>query len=84
MKIKSNIAVSDSGFIFNPSTGDSFSANPVGKEIFRMLQKAETEEDIRSHILKTYQIDRVNFEKDYYDFVNVLKSYKLLEENEKG
>ncbi|MBK8983807.1 MAG: PqqD family protein [Ignavibacteria bacterium] len=83
MKIKNNIAVSDSGFIFNPTTGDSFSANPVGQEIFKMLQTAATEEEITANILETYQIDKVRFEKDFYDFVNVLKKYKLLEEIEK-
>ena len=33
MKIKTNIALSDSGFLFNPSTGDSYSVNPIGQEI---------------------------------------------------
>ncbi|HAY34819.1 MAG TPA: PqqD family protein [Ignavibacteria bacterium] len=83
MKIKNNIAISDSGFIFNPATGDSFSANPVGQKIFKMLQTSATEEEITADILETYQIDKVHFEKDFYDFINVLKKYKLLEEIEK-
>ena len=35
MRLKKNIAVSDSGFVFNPTTGDSYSLNPVGKEILQ-------------------------------------------------
>ena len=42
MKISSNIAVSDSGFIFNPTTGDSFSTNVVGMEIIRILKDIES------------------------------------------
>ncbi|MBS1518302.1 MAG: PqqD family protein [Bacteroidetes bacterium] len=83
MKIKQNIAISDSGFIFNPTTGDSFSTNPIGQEIIKLLHNSKTEDEIRSFILETYQISRDHFEKDYYDFINVLKKYKLLEENEK-
>lgn len=83
MKIKNNIAISDSGFIFNPSTGDSFSTNPVGQEIIKLLHNSKTEEEIRIFIMDTYQIDKIHFEKDFYDFMNVMKKYKLLEEDEK-
>ena len=39
MKMRKNIAVSDSGFIFNPGTGDSFSTNPIGMEIISMIKE---------------------------------------------
>ena len=35
MKLKKNIATSESGFVFNPSTGDSFSLNTIGAEILK-------------------------------------------------
>ena len=38
MKIKKNVAISESGYIFNPSTGDSFTVNPIGIEIFNMIK----------------------------------------------
>ncbi|MFM2358786.1 MAG: hypothetical protein RLY16_779, partial [Bacteroidota bacterium] len=38
MQLKKNIATSDAGFIFNPSTGDSFSANPLAAEIILELK----------------------------------------------
>jgi len=41
MNIKKNIALSDSGFIFNPSTGESFSMNPIGLEIITMLKEGK-------------------------------------------
>jgi len=37
MRIRKNIAISDTGFIFNPTTGDSYSINQVGQEIGRIL-----------------------------------------------
>ena len=83
MKIKRNIAVSDSGFVFNPLTGDSFSTNPVGAEIIRMMKEYKSDFEIKNYILENYQTDNVTFEKDYYDFVNMLVNYKLTELDEK-
>ncbi|HTA27008.1 MAG TPA: PqqD family protein [Bacteroidia bacterium] len=83
MKLKKNLALSDSGFVFDPSTGDSFSTNPIGLEIIRMLKEGKTADDIKSQIIKTYMTDDVSFEKDYYDFVNMLSKHNLVEGVEK-
>ena len=79
MKIKKNIALSDSGFIFNPSTGESFSVNPIGAEILKMLKEGKEKDDIKEIILEKYQTDDATFERDYYDFVNILNHYLLTE-----
>lgn len=83
MKIKRNIALSDSGFVFDPSTGDSFSTNPIGLEIIKLLKEGKTAQEIKTAIVKTYMVDEVSFEKDYYDFVNMIDKLKLAEEDEK-
>jgi hypothetical protein len=55
MNINKNIAISDSGFIFNPSSGDSFSTNQVGLEIIRLLKEGKKKEDIiSSHELRYF------------------------------
>ncbi len=79
MKIKKNIALSDSGFIFNPSTGESFSVNPIGVEIIKMLKEGKEKDDIREVILDKYQTDEATFERDYYDFVTIINHYSLSE-----
>ena len=79
MKIRKNIALSDSGFIFNPSTGDSYSANPIGQLIIQSLQNGKTDEEISQAILDEFMIDASTVEKDLYDFKNMLKNYKLTE-----
>ena len=77
MKIKKNIALSDSGFIFNPTTGDSFSLNPIGHEILLLLQANTPEADIIKQLTDNYMIDKSTVEKDLYDFKNMLKANKL-------
>jgi len=79
MKVRKNIAISDSGFLFNPSSGDSYSVNPIGQEIIQLLQEEKSEQEIMDYILKEYMIDKNTVEKDLYDFLNMLKNYKLTE-----
>lgn len=83
MKLKKSIALSDTGFIFDPSTGDSFTVNPIGLEIIRYLKEGRAPEDIRQAIAETYETDAANVEKDYADFVNMLHKLKLTEGYEK-
>ena len=80
MKIKRNIAISDSGFVFNPSTGDSFSTNPIGLEIIRMLKEEKSSEEIKRHVLSSYMTDETTFEKDFYDFLSMLSKIQLMED----
>ena len=79
MRIKKNIAISDSGFLFNPSTGDSYSVNPVGMEIIRLLQQDKSKDAVMQAVMSAYICDEATFEKDFYDFSTMLRNYKLLE-----
>lgn len=79
MKIKKNIALSDSGFIFNPSTGESYSVNPIGVDLLKMIKDGKSEEQIKKAILEQYQVDEATFERDYNDFINMMKHYALTE-----
>ena len=83
MNIKKNIALSDTGFVFNPSNGDSFSTNPIGMEIIKMLKEGKSDSDIKAHVVKTYMTDEPTFEKDLYDFINMLTKLNLTETDEK-
>jgi hypothetical protein len=78
MKIKSNLAVNDSGFIFNPSTGDSFSTNSVGADIISLLKNGSSFEEIKKEISSKYDVDDILFEKDFHDFVSQLQDYYLV------
>lgn len=79
MKIKKNIALSDSGFVFNPSTGESFSVNPIGVEILQLLREGKNKDQIKAGIIEQYQVDDATFERDFDDFANMMKHYLLTE-----
>ena len=81
MRIKKNIALSDTGFVFNPSTGDSYTINQVGREILGFLGENKSLEEITSLMTTTYDIDPSGFEKYFFDFISMLRQFELLEES---
>jgi len=83
MQIRKNIAISETGFVFNPTTGDSYSINQVGQEILGYLGENKSPDEITSLMTRDYEIDSQSFEKYFYDFISMLKQFELLElENE--
>ncbi len=84
MKLKKNIALSDTGFVFDPSTGNSFTVNPIGLEIIGYLKEGRNAEEIKREITARYETDGPGFEKDLADFVNMLQKLKLTDGNGKA
>lgn len=82
MKISENLAISESGFLFNPTTGESFTVNPVGAEIIELLKEGKSEEEITEILLGLYEVDSKTLQKDLYDFKDILKIHQLLEQDE--
>lgn len=82
MHIKSDIAISDSGFVFVPATGESFNVNPIGAEVIQMLKENKSIEDISEQIMDKYNTDAATVEKDVGDFVAMLKQFSLIDTND--
>lgn len=79
MKIRKNIAISETGFLFNPLTGDSFSTNTVGLDVIQQLKAGKTEQEITVFITEKYAVDASEFEKDLEDFRLQLRDSQVLE-----
>ena len=82
MNVSKNIASSESGFLFNPSTGDSFSTNPIGKEIITLIKEGNSLERVVEQIHQLYAVDQDTLEKDLADFLYILKINHILKEDE--
>lgn len=82
MKLKRNIAVSESGFLFDPTNGESYSLNEQGLEILNLLKKSKSDNEITSYMTETYDIPADEFEKYYLDFMGLLRQFKLLEDEQ--
>jgi len=80
MPIKENIALSENGFVFNPSTGDSYTLNNSGKEVMIMIKEGKNVTQIADLLYEKYDIDRISLERYLEDFINDLSVYNLMEE----
>lgn len=84
MKLKSNIALSESGFIFNPNTGESFTLNPTGQQIIELIREGKEFDEISQYFLENFETEESIFEKDFEDFMHMLTSYQMLETSEEN
>ena len=76
--IKKNIATNEFGFVFNPSTGDSYSSNPIAAEIIQLMKNGHSLNEINKILLDKYEVDKMTIEKDVDEFVGLLKENNLL------
>lgn len=79
MKITQSIAISESGFVFNPSTGESFNVNNVGQRILMLLKNDISQEEISEVLINEFKSDRLTIEKDLQEFLSMLTQFQLLE-----
>ncbi|WEA03168.1 PqqD family protein [Mucilaginibacter sp. SJ] len=79
MKLKSNIATSENGFIFNPATGDSFSGNSMAAQLLEAMKSGKNEDDIKQDILSRYEVSESQLNRDWDNWMLQLKEANLLE-----
>jgi hypothetical protein len=83
MQLKKNIAISETGFLFDPTTGDSYTVNSTGLEILSLLKQNKSNEEVIRFIMDKYDVDPSSFERYYYDFISMLKHFQIIEPNAK-
>ena len=81
MKIYSNIAISECGYLFNPMNGDSFSTNPVATDIVQLLKEGKNEDEIKKFLYDKYDVEKSTLDRDIDEFMQELKDYYLLDNN---
>jgi phage gp37-like protein len=80
MKITKNLALSETGFAFNGSTGDSFILNETASFILQKIKEGLSEQEILNLLLNNYEVNPIQAEKDLHDFITQLKIFNLLED----
>jgi hypothetical protein len=78
MKLISTIAISESGFIFLPTTGETFTVNEIGSFVLSALQKGRKREEIVSDVLETWDADRPTAERGVDDFILQLRQFRMI------
>lgn len=78
MKIIKDLAISESGFVFNPISGESFTVNEIGVSIINQLKKSKNQQEIMISLKEEYKVEHNELEKDFTDFMNILKHHNLI------
>jgi hypothetical protein len=80
MKVKSSIAISETGFMFDPNSGESYTTNQVAREIIFLMKENRPEAEIRAVLMEKYDVDEVTLEKNLIDFYAMLRHFDLCAE----
>ncbi len=78
MKVNKNIAVSESGFLFDSMSGDSYSLNPIAAEILRLIRDTKNPEEIKQELLKKYDVSQSAIDKSVDEYLFTLKKLNII------
>jgi hypothetical protein len=73
-----DLAISESGFLFDPHSGATFTLNNSGRSILRLIQDGKGIEEIESVLREKFEVGEEDLRSDIYEFVNLLKENHLL------
>jgi hypothetical protein len=72
------LAVSPSGFVFDPMTGATYSVNDTGLVILEGLRKGDGLAEIRDALSEAFATDMADTRRDILEFVRLLCEQGLL------
>jgi hypothetical protein len=72
------LAISESGFIFDPTTGHSYTANATGLKILELLKSGKEPDEIKDALLEEFEAAEDDLSVDVNDFIENLKKYFLI------
>lgn len=74
-----DLAISDSGFVFDPYTGASFSVNATGLALLRALKDGTTDRDeLVTTLEQGFDVRGEDLGRDVDEFVGLMRRYGLL------
>ncbi len=75
-EVVGRLALNDSGFVFDPVNGRSFTANDVGMYVLHFLQHSDDAESLMLSIARDFDVSKADAERDIAEFSSQLR--KLL------
>lgn len=69
------LAISESGFVFDPVSGHNFTLNETGLSILRFLQKDTEVEPVLEMLSAEYDAPIRDIERDVLEFASVLRDF---------
>jgi len=73
-----NLAISSNGFIFDPSTGHSYTANETAVFLMQKISDGKQVDEIVQALTSAYNVDEATAERDVVSVLEHLKSNYLI------
>ncbi len=82
MEIRSlnDLAISETGFVFDPRTGATFNVNATGLMILRALRDGKADDEIAQGLKEEFEATPPDVQDHVAEFVQLLRQYGLLPE----
>lgn len=71
------LAISDTGFVFDPRTGHSYNVNPTGLAILRALKEGATLETVARRLRDEFDIGPAPLDDHLREFLAQVRSYAI-------
>ncbi len=68
------LAISETGLVFDPSTGSIFTANATGVQILMALKEGKSPAQIKTSLMDEFEVSENTAEMDIQDFLNQLST----------
>ena len=73
LDVLNRLAVSESGFVFDPASGHNFTVNETGLVLLRLLLKEQRLDQILGILRNEFDADPRDIERDVIEFVSALR-----------
>lgn len=73
-----DLAISDTGFVFDPYSGATFSVNPSGLAILRLLKEGCARADLVEHLEDQFDVRGDDLHRQVDEFIGVMRRHELV------
>lgn len=74
-----SLALAETGFLFDPSTGHTYTLNPTGAQLLRWLRDGTPAGDLADRLAAEFDVAAGEAELDVTAFLARLREYRLFE-----
>lgn len=82
-KSSGELHFTEGGFLFDPSSGLTFTLNKTAAFIFDKLRREESEQSIIEELIKKFKVEENTARQDLSEFTKQLKEFRLIGRGQK-
>lgn len=78
MDTLNNLAISPTGFVFDPATGATYSVNATGRAVLEGIRDGLGLEALVAHLSERFQVGQADLRRDVLEYARVLREQQLV------